>query len=74
MRPLRWIFRFVFRGCHHSRMSRVFTIDKRTYQVCFECGRRFDYSWTLMRPIPSEPVHDSYTSLEHARQSQVAAT
>ena len=38
-------------GCHHSRLSRVFTIERRTYQVCFECGQKFDYSWTLMHPV-----------------------
>ena len=41
MKFLLWIFRFAF-GCHHSQMSRVFTIRKRTYRVCFECGQEFD--------------------------------
>jgi hypothetical protein len=44
-----WIFQFAF-GCHHSQMSRVFTIEKRTYQVCFKCGQEFDYSWSSMHP------------------------
>ena len=47
MKPLLWILQFVF-GCHHSQLSRVFTIKKRTYQVCVECGREFEYSWELM--------------------------
>ena len=34
---------FLF-GCHHSNLSRVFTIRKRTYRVCCECGAEFDYS------------------------------
>jgi hypothetical protein len=42
-----WIFQSAF-GCHHSQLSRVFTIKKRTYQVCLECGQEFGYSWTLM--------------------------
>ena len=41
MNPLLWIFEFVF-GCRHQQMSRVFTIKRRTYQVCFKCGREFD--------------------------------
>ena len=50
MKPLLRIFEFVF-GCRHRQMSRVFTIKKRTYQVCFECGREFEHSWALMRPV-----------------------
>lgn len=38
---------FVF-GCHHSHLSRIFTIDGRTYRVCFECGAKFKYSLTNM--------------------------
>jgi hypothetical protein len=40
MNPLRWIFRFAF-GCHHRHLSRIFTINKRTYRVCFDCGGEF---------------------------------
>jgi len=38
---------FLF-GCHHSSLSRVFTINRRTYRVCFECGAEFDYSLEKM--------------------------
>ena len=31
-------------GCNHSRLSRVFTINRRTYRVCCDCGAEFDYS------------------------------
>jgi hypothetical protein len=34
---------FLF-GCHHSNLSRVFTLDGRTYRVCCSCGAKFDYS------------------------------
>ena len=44
-----WIFQFAF-GCHHHEISRVFTIKKRTYQVCFQCGHEFEYSWASMHP------------------------
>jgi hypothetical protein len=43
MNPLLWIFYFVF-GCRHRQMSRVFTIKRRTYRVCFQCGREFECS------------------------------
>lgn len=49
MTVLLWIFRFAF-GCHHSRLSGVFTIKKRTYQVCLECGQEFEYSWHGCNP------------------------
>jgi len=29
-------------GCRHRHLSRVFTIQNRTYKVCFDCGREFD--------------------------------
>lgn len=35
-------------GCRHGQMSRVFTIDGRSYQVCCACGERFNYSWETM--------------------------
>jgi hypothetical protein len=38
MNFVRWTFTFVF-GCHHKHLSRVFTINNRTYRVCFDCAR-----------------------------------
>jgi hypothetical protein len=46
------IFQFAI-GCHHRRLSSVFTIKKRTYQVCLKCGQEFEYSWALMQAIRS---------------------
>jgi hypothetical protein len=40
-------FNFVF-GCHHRELSRVFTIDRRTYRVCCACGATFKYSLETM--------------------------
>ena len=37
------LLNFLF-GCHHSNLSRVFTIRKRTYRVCCDCGAEFAYS------------------------------
>ena len=62
MEKLTNIFNFVF-GCHHSHLSRVFTIDGRTYQVCCDCGANFKYSLASMRvegpirPIQSLEPH-----------------
>jgi hypothetical protein len=40
MKPLHWVIQFAF-GCHHRHVSRVFTINKRTYKVCLDCGHEF---------------------------------
>lgn len=39
--------RLVF-DCHHPNVSRVFTIKRRSYQVCCDCGAEFDYSFETM--------------------------
>ncbi len=31
-------------GCHHRKLSRVFTINGHSYKVCCDCGATFDYS------------------------------
>jgi hypothetical protein len=41
MKLLLSFFQFIF-GCRHRHKSRVFTIKRRTYWVCFDCGREFD--------------------------------
>jgi len=41
MKPLSSMLQFIF-GCRHRHLSRVFTIKRRTYKVCFDCGREFD--------------------------------
>ena len=55
MKPFLGLFQFLF-GCRHRHMSRVFTIKHRTYKVCFDCGREFDFPETeaLIRPDRSE--------------------
>lgn len=35
-------------GCHHRKLSRVFTIDGHTYKVCCDCGATFKYSLQTM--------------------------
>lgn len=43
MRSLEGLF-----GCHHTNLSRVFTICRRTYRVCCDCGAEFEYSLATM--------------------------
>jgi hypothetical protein len=52
---------FLF-GCPHRSLSRPFTINGRTYEVCLDCGARFTYSLETMArgtkiaalPIPQQ--------------------
>jgi hypothetical protein len=46
---------FVF-GCRHESVSRAFTLRGRTYKVCCECGREFDYSMKTMSVVKPAPV------------------
>jgi hypothetical protein len=38
---------YVF-GCRHKALSRVFTIGRRTYKVCCDCGAEFECSLRTM--------------------------
>lgn len=44
-------------GCWHSNLSRVFTIGKRTYCVCCDCGAEFEYSLQTMSITREQPRH-----------------
>ena len=45
--PLASVLELAF-GCHHRKLSRVFTIDGHSYKVCCDCGANFDYSLRTM--------------------------
>lgn len=45
--PLASALNFAF-GCHHRNLSRVFTIEHKSYKVCCDCGAHFDYSLQKM--------------------------
>ena len=67
MNTLLRILHFPF-ACHHSQLSRVFTIRKRTYQVCLTCGEEFEYSWARMQPgapIATDNVRVQRNSVRH---------
>jgi hypothetical protein len=69
MKLLLWIYQLAF-GCHHRQLSRVFTIRKRSYQVCFECGREFEYSLVLMNSQRPNVADNAYAPLNRARRTQ----
>jgi len=72
MKHLLQVYQFAF-GCHHSQLSRVFTIKKRTYQVCVECGREFEYSWALMHCLPSSVADKHCVPLNTVTHAEVSA-
>ncbi len=71
MKLLSWILQLAS-GCHHCQRSRVFTIKKRTYQVCLECGQEFEYSWELMHSLRSNVADNAYAPLNSARHAEVS--
>ena len=38
-------------GCRHSHLSRPFTLQRKTYEVCLDCGREIPYSLTSMSKV-----------------------
>jgi hypothetical protein len=68
MKSLSWALRIVL-CCHHVEMSRVFTIKKRTYQVCLDCGQEFEYSWSRMHCMG--PSAMAYMPLIPVRPAEV---
>jgi hypothetical protein len=38
-------------GCSHSKLSRPFTLNDETYEVCLDCGKQIYYSAQEMRPL-----------------------
>jgi len=69
MQRLMFALDFLF-GCHHRHLSRVFTINGRTYRVCCDCGAKFGYSLTSM----SIERHARRFDVQHVamRQNQAA--
>ena len=54
-------------GCHHSNLSRAFTIKGRTYKVCTDCGREFDYSLETMSVMDTSSASHVYpVAVPHA--------
>jgi hypothetical protein len=52
------ILDFLF-GCHHVHLSRVFTLQGKTYRVCCDCGAEFAYSlknMSIEHRLPLTPV------------------
>jgi hypothetical protein len=73
MALLSWILQRAY-GCHHRERSRVFTINKRTYQVCLECGQEREYSWAQMHSTRTSASHVPDRPLNINRNCDPVAT
>jgi hypothetical protein len=54
MNILRAVFNFlcgILLGCRHDHLTRPFTIQQQTYEVCLDCGKHLFYSADAMRPL-----------------------
>jgi hypothetical protein len=67
MQNLATVFDFLF-GCHHSNLSRVFTIRRQTYRVCCDCGTAFKYSLETMSIVRRLPENPELAPLRAARK------
>ena len=64
VKTLMEVFQSIF-GCRHRHLSRVFTIKRRTYKVCFDCGREFD--------LPTIPVPKRSSAADNTRPGMHAS-
>jgi hypothetical protein len=71
MTVFNWIIQPPF-ACRHRDLSRVFTIDKRTYQVCFNCGRKIDYSWERMCSLKPSDSANRLLPVDNRRPAQTS--
>lgn len=49
-------FREIFLGCSHSRLTRIFTMQQKTYRVCLDCGKHILYSPVTLRPLTAREL------------------
>jgi hypothetical protein len=59
MNVLRAVFNFLYGillGCRHEHLTRPFTIEKQTYEVCLDCGKHLFYSADAMRPMSAREM------------------
>jgi hypothetical protein len=65
--PFASALEFAF-GCHHGKLSRVFTIEGHSYKVCCGCGAHFEYSLETMSIMTH---HKPFHPLRTLRASRI---
>jgi len=56
LRAVLSFFSEILFGCTHSRVTRPFTLENETYEVCLDCGKQIYYSAVEMRPLTAWEV------------------
>jgi hypothetical protein len=64
--PLANAFDFAF-GCHHTKLSRVFTLEGHSYKVCCDCGAHFEYSLRTMSIVSHSKMFPALRRLRAGR-------
>jgi hypothetical protein len=67
--PFASVLDFAF-GCHHTKLSRVFTLEGRSYKVCCDCGAKFDYSLRTMSIVTHRRLFPSLRRLRARRRHE----
>jgi hypothetical protein len=65
--PFASALNFAF-GCHHGKLSRVFTLEGHSYKVCCDCGAHFDYSLQTMSIVAH---HKLFPALRRLRARRI---
>jgi len=55
-------------GCHHRKLSRVFTINNYSYKVCCDCGAKFEYSLETMSVQPRRKIRTAFRRIQGCRR------
>jgi len=71
--PLTSALEFAF-GCHHRKLSRVFTIEGHSYKVCCECGATFNYSLVTMSIRHRRRLLSALRRLQRRRRTRKQVT
>jgi hypothetical protein len=67
--PLADILNLAF-GCHHRKLSRIFTLEGRCYKVCVSCGAKLDYSLRTMSLVSHPGIFPALLRLRSRRRYQ----
>ncbi|HYM77629.1 MAG TPA: hypothetical protein VE377_16775 [Candidatus Dormibacteraeota bacterium] len=68
--PFASVLEFAF-GCHHRKLSRVFTLHNHSYKVCCDCGATFNYSLETMSIRPHRGLLSALRRLQTRRRRLV---
>lgn len=54
-------------GCRHSHVTRPFTLRRKTYEVCLDCGREIPYPLVTMSQMKGSSFSGKVSVAETAK-------